>query len=132
MSLQILDATNAAQFPLTIRCSQQEMVVELHPEGTQLALNLHNCPEPQVNQPLELVNCAYFATALYHLTEPMLMDYSELDSPVVYTCVAGSATVVFEEQEYPLSTGQQMLVPAQVQELAILPDSACKILESYR
>ena len=41
----------------------------------------------------ELVTCPYFTTSVYDLTENMTIDYSELDSFVIYICMEGICTV---------------------------------------
>ena len=52
---------------------------------------------PKQNEPVELVTCPYFTTSVYDLTENMNMDYSELDSFVIYICMEGACTVTDNE-----------------------------------
>ena len=48
---------------------------------------------PKQNESVELVTCPYFTTSVYDLTENMTIDYSELDSFVIYICMEGTCTV---------------------------------------
>lgn len=50
--------------------------------------------EPRKDEPVELVSCPYFTTSVYNLTETMNMDYSELDSFVIYICMKEPAPLL--------------------------------------
>ena len=70
---------------------------QLHTEQAKDAIN-YNLTEnskstytPVLNQPVELLSTPYFTTSLYKLTEPLMCDYSELDSFVIMICTEGSA-----------------------------------------
>ena len=85
------------------------------------------------NEPIELISCPYFTTTLYDFTEPILCDYSELDSFVVYMVVAGCATLYCDgKYELTLQTGETVLFPALTREVEIIPSSkGVKFLEIY-
>ena len=49
------------------------------------------------NEGVALVNCPYFSTAVYDLTEPMTLDYSQLDSFVILIGLEGNASLTDNE-----------------------------------
>lgn len=76
-----------------------------------------------------LVSCPYFTTARYDLTEPMTIDYSELDSFVILVGIAGSATVSTESGDYQLGAMKTLLVPASTKEITV--NGNVEFLETY-
>ncbi len=85
---------------------------------------------PAKNQGVSLVKCPFFNTAVYDLSEPMLLDYSELDSFVILIGIAGSAT--FTDNEGNVTTlreGESMLIPATTNTLQVT--GTLKFLETY-
>lgn len=82
------------------------------------------------NQGVTLVSCPYFTTAVYDLTEPMTLDYSELDSFVILIGMKGEATITDNEgNTVTLSAGQSIIVPATTQTLKV--EGTLKFLETY-
>ena len=80
---------------------------------------------PKENEPVELVTCPYFTTTVYDLTEKMNMDYSELDSFVIYICMEGACTVTDNEgNAISLQAGESVLFPATTR-------GKVKFLETY-
>lgn len=87
---------------------------------------------PHKDEPVELVSCPYFTTSVYNLTESMTMDYSELDSFVIYICMKGSCTVTDNEGNcISLKAGESVLFPASTQNLEVVPDGEVSFLETY-
>lgn len=87
---------------------------------------------PKLNAPVDLVSCPYFTTSVYNLTEPMTMDYSELDSFVIYICTEGSCIVKDNEgNEIAMKAGESVLFPATTKGLEVTPDGEVKFLETY-
>ena len=87
---------------------------------------------PKENEPVELVTCPYFTTTVYDLTEKMNMDYSELDSFVIYICMEGACTVTDNEgNTISLQAGESVLFPATTRSLEVVPEGKVKILETY-
>lgn len=87
---------------------------------------------PRKDEPVELVSCPYFTTSVYNLTEPMTMDYSELDSFVIYICMKGNCTVTDNEgHSISLRAGESVLFPATTQNLEVVPDGEVSFLETY-
>ena len=87
---------------------------------------------PKENEPVELVTCPYFTTTVYDLTEKMNMDYSELDSFVIYICMEGACTVTDNEgNAISLQAGESVLFPATTRSLEVVPEGKVKFLETY-
>ncbi len=85
---------------------------------------------PAKNSGVSLVQCPYFCTAVYDLTEPMTIDYSDLDSFVILIGVGGEGTIVDNEgNEVTLRAGESILVPATTKELKV--SGTLKFLETY-
>ena len=85
------------------------------------------------NEAVPVVECSYFTTSIYDLTEPMECDYSELDSFVIYICVAGRALLVdnVTGQTMPIRMGETVLVPAAAESVSIVPGSNVRLLEVF-
>jgi mannose-6-phosphate isomerase len=52
---------------------------------------------PAKNQGITLVDCPFFNTSIYDLTEPMIIDYSDLDSFVILIAVKGTGFITDNE-----------------------------------
>lgn len=87
---------------------------------------------PKQNEAVEVVKCPYFTTSVYDLTENMSVDYSELDSFVVYICIEGSCTVTDnEDHRMELQAGESILFPATTKTIEVVPNGHVKFIESY-
>ena len=84
---------------------------------------------PQKNESQLLVECPYFNTAVYDLTEGMTIDYSELDSFVILIGLKGEGKLMIDGEEADFKAGETILVPASVQE--VRTDGTIKFLETY-
>ena len=84
---------------------------------------------PQKNESQLLVECPYFNTAVYDLTEPMTIDYSELDSFVILIGLKGEGTLTIDGEEVSFHAGETVLIPATVKE--IRTEGTIKFLETY-
>ena len=85
---------------------------------------------PTQNQGVSLVSCPYFNTSVYDLTEPMTIDYSELDSFVILICVKGSGTVTDNEgNTIDLQAGETILIPATTDTIQV--EGSIRFLETY-
>lgn len=88
--------------------------------------------EPRKDEPVELVSCPYFTTSVYNLTETMNMDYSELDSFIIYICMKGACTVTDNEgNRISVKAGESVLFPATTQNLEVVPEGEVSFLETY-
>lgn len=85
---------------------------------------------PAKNQGVSMVRCPFFNTAVYDLTEPMTLDYSELDSFVILIGLKGKATITDnEDNTTTLQEGESIVIPASTQILKV--DGTLKFLETY-
>lgn len=57
---------------------------------------------------VELVQCNYFKTSLLELSKSTKLDYSKLNSFVIFICLEGSAKI----NSTPLAKGETLLLPA--------------------
>lgn len=79
-----------------------------------------------VDQEVKMIDCPYFRTSILNLTKEYSVDYSDLDSFVIYVCVEGSSVV----NGTPLNYGETLLLPATTKEVKIETEG-CKILTTY-
>ena len=81
------------------------------------------------NVPQQVAQCPYFTTAIYDLNEPMLLDYSDLDSFVILIGLKGESTLTADGQSVSLNAGETVLIPASAKEVKI--EGNVKFLETY-
>lgn len=84
---------------------------------------------PTKNEGIQMVSCPYFTTAIYDLTEPMTLDYSELDSFVILIAVKGEGRLTCNGQETSFRMGDTVLFPATTDEVKV--EGTVKFLETY-
>ena len=85
--------------------------------------------EPRQNEGQLLVECPYFNTAVYDLTEPMQIDYSELDSFVILIGLKGEGMLSVDGEEVAFKDGEAILLPATTREVHV--EGTLKFLETY-
>ena len=76
-----------------------------------------------------LVECPYFNTAVYDLTEPMSIDYSVLDSFVILIGLEGEGSLTIDGETVSFKAGESILIPATAREVST--QGAMKFLETY-
>lgn len=84
---------------------------------------------PRQNESQLLVDCPYFNTAVYDLTEPMTIDYSDLDSFVILIALKGEGILTIDGEDLPFKTGDTLLLPATTKEVCV--EGTLKFLETY-
>ena len=84
---------------------------------------------PVKNESRLLVECPYFNTAVYDLTEDMLIDYSELDSFVILIGLKGEGTLDIDGEEVSFRGSETILLPAYINKVCI--KGTLKFLETY-
>ena len=111
---------------------------ELHTELSKEAIDYSVQPDyrtaytPCKDRPVHLVTCPYFTTSVYHLSRQMTMDYSELDSFVIYICMEGSCTIKDDRgNSVSMQAGESVLFPATTGNLEVTPHGEVKFLETY-
>ena len=81
------------------------------------------------NEGVQVATCPYFTTAVYDLTEPMTLDYTELDSFVILIAVKGEGTIKANGQVTTFRMGDTILLPATTAEVKI--EGTVKFLETF-
>jgi mannose-6-phosphate isomerase len=108
---------------------------QLHTKEAAESIDYHVLPDYRTNYTARkdesqlLVACPYFNTAVYDLTEPMCIDYSDLDSFVVLIGLKGTGTLTVDGEECIFREGESMLIPATAQE--VRTRGTIKFLETY-
>lgn len=109
---------------------------ELHTEEAAECIDYNVEPNyrteytPVKNEGVALVECPYFTTAVYDLNEPMTLDYSELDSFVIFIGLKGSGEITDNEgNTTTLCEGETILIPATTSEVKVTGN--IKFLETY-
>lgn len=87
--------------------------------------------EEHKNLPNRLVKSKYFSTQKLILDDGLSLNYSDLDSFVIYTCVAGQGTVVGGGTQVSIKTGEVILIPASLNDVDVIPDGTLELLETY-
>ncbi len=85
--------------------------------------------EPILNEGVQLVESPYFMTAVYDLTEPMTLDYSELDSFVILIAVKGEGAITCNGEQMTFKMGDTILLPATTNEVKV--EGVVRFLETY-
>ena len=108
---------------------------QLHTKEAAESINYSVLPDyrqqytPVKNEGQLLVECPYFNTAVYDLTEPMTIDYSELDSFVVLIGLKGQGRLTIDGEQVDFQAGETILLPASTQE--VNTERTVKFLETY-
>ena len=78
-----------------------------------------------------LVDCKFFRTSQYNLTETFAVDgFKDLDSFMVVICTEGNGFIECTGLEVPVRAGETVLVPASVSGLAFKPRGRMKLVTS--
>jgi len=108
---------------------------QLHTQEAAESINYTVLPDyrqqytPTHNESQLLVECPYFNTAVYDLTEAMTIDYSELDSFVILIGLKGEGKLIIDGEETDFHGGESILLPATTQE--VRTEGVIKFLETY-
>jgi mannose-6-phosphate isomerase len=113
---------------------------ELHKEEALRAIKFDGVDSGKVryasreNAVNSMIHSPFFQTNYLTLNAPLVRDFSDTDSFVVYICSDGSGVVQARGAEaLPIVKGEVVLVPAVFDEVVITPDDKNKIiiLETY-
>lgn len=111
----------------------RELHTELATEVINYRTEEHRIPyHNHPNHTEELVDCKYFTTNYLKFNREIEKDYIELDSFVVYMCLSGQFTLVYDiDQSVHVNAGETVLVPACFKSIFLIPDKEAEILEIY-
>ena len=106
---------------------------ELHTEQALDAIDWSVIPDYRTRYELKpddetlLVDCPYFTTSLYDLSNPVRKDISGLGSFLVVMCLEGSGTI----NGTSIEAGEAALLTSSEAEAVFCPDGRMKLLTSY-
>lgn len=111
---------------------------ELHTEQAVDAIDYHYYGDYKTqyekvqNKSVNAVACDYFVTNVLNFDQEVLHDYTDINSFVILVCVGGGVQIQ-TEQGYSLNlkTGECALIPADVQQITLIPEGDMTLLESY-
>ncbi len=87
---------------------------------------------PELNKTVPLVSCDYFTTNVIEFDQIVNKNYMSLDSFVIYMVIEGSfALEYYKRERMDLYKGQTVLLPAEFDEVRLLPYEKSKVLEIY-
>jgi len=87
--------------------------------------------QPQLNKTVHLVRSQYFNTSLLEFDQPLNKSFVEIDSFVIYMCLDGQILLAYGDERERLETGEVVLIPAEMEEVQLLPARKSKLLEVY-
>lgn len=87
--------------------------------------------EPKLNEVVPLVTSDYFTTNWLHFDREVVRDYAAIDSFVAYMCLEGTFDIVSNGEKTPVKAGETVMIPAEINEVKLVPSQACTLLEVY-
>jgi mannose-6-phosphate isomerase len=83
------------------------------------------------NKSSKLIHTPYFKSNIIALTANTNMDYSNIDSFVIYICTKGSLEIAVLNETYSLTKGETILLPASINYVSLNPNENAEVLEVY-
>ena len=83
------------------------------------------------NERILLEKSLYFETNLFELDSNKKLNYSDLDSFVIYMIMDGEVNIKFEEGEINAKKGETVLIPASITDIELEVVETAKLLEVY-
>ncbi len=87
--------------------------------------------QPLLNSTVTAVECPYFTTRVIRFDQPVEKDFNMIDSFVIYMCMEGAAAITYPGGVEQIKQGETVLVPAELKNLAIVPEKPTTLLEVY-
>ena len=110
---------------------------ELHTEQALDVIDFSAAKDPKtpylavLNEMTPLIDCDYFTTNLIKFDEAVTRNYGELDSFVSYMCLEGNMIIEYNNEKTIVNKGDTVLIPAIINELALIPETSVTLLEVY-
>lgn len=111
---------------------------ELHTELATDVINFsqqkqHRLPyHTHENHTEEIIHCPYFTTNILQFNKEVEKDYFEIDSFVIYMCLEGNFTAVYDDDQFvKVRQGETVLLPACLKTIFLIPEKEAKLLEIY-
>jgi mannose-6-phosphate isomerase len=109
---------------------------ELHTEMALEAIDFelhdtyHTDYNRKKNQANELISSPYFKTNFLKIKGKQQRDLSQMNSFVIYMCVKGAASLIYEQQTYSMTQGECLLLPAGIEAVSFKAKTA-QLIEVY-
>ena len=110
---------------------------DLHIEQALNVINFDVSPNPKIpynsvlNEVVSLVECNYFTSNIIRFNREIIRSYTELDSFVVYMCIAGKFEIDTGSEKIIVEKGETVLIPAIIDEVKLIPSEESALLEVY-
>ena len=79
----------------------------------------------------ELIHTPYFTSNILEIQTQVKRDYTSIDSFVILICVEGSLELNVEGENYRLTKGETILLPAVVNKVEFSAEANAKLIEVY-
>ncbi|MDD4848954.1 MAG: class I mannose-6-phosphate isomerase, partial [Bacteroidales bacterium] len=83
------------------------------------------------NETMPMVQCDQFITNVLHFSSPILKNFEDIDSFVVYFCTEGSFAVKFDNELTEVGYGEVVLIPSCIDSIEMYPHGHTTALEVY-
>ncbi len=110
---------------------------ELHTELAIEAIDFSSAGKIKIGKNMagnitkNLVSNQFFITNILHFDETIAKDYGLLDSFVIYLCTEGKFIIRYDDDSEAVVKGETVLLPAMINEVALIPEPDATILEIY-
>jgi len=84
-----------------------------------------------LNKNNRLIHTDYFKSNFIRINHSIVMNYSKMDSFIVYICTSGQLKIKSGDELYKLSKGETILIPSQIKQLEIIPSKQSEIIEVH-
>jgi mannose-6-phosphate isomerase len=87
--------------------------------------------DPVLNETVNLVNCEFFNTNIIRINKAIDKEYYFNDSFVVYICLDGEFSILWDGNAEKITKGETVLLPAMIKEVTLKPMNEARLLEIY-
>jgi mannose-6-phosphate isomerase len=87
--------------------------------------------EPELNKTGNLVSCEFFNTNIISFNTPIDKDYCFIDSFVIYICIEGEFSILWDGSSEKVIKGETVLLPALIKEVVLKPVGNACVLEIF-
>jgi mannose-6-phosphate isomerase len=87
--------------------------------------------KPEQNITKNLVSCEFFNTNIISFNTPIDKDYCFIDSFVIYICIEGEFSILWDGSAEKVTKGETVLLPALIKEAVLEPFGNASVLEIF-
>lgn len=81
------------------------------------------------NKASKICSNSHFNVNIIEAEQNIMLDYSNLDSFVAYMCVGGIADIECNGKTTGIKQGETVLIPAEIDEIKLVPETCTRLLE---